>query len=601
MRPRSLSTALALSLAALIAPAQAQNASIADILPDGPILAAGVPNWDIFSESMKASGFGDFWRDDEIQSLVAKLFEEPKREFEDALKEIGAEPEDVKQPMGLIAGALYLDGEIDIMGDAPDIDFVIVADYDDNAEAMLDLIERVLEQGEESGEITVREDDYEDARLWIVEMVEMVEQDEGDEDWEDDWDAEPAFPWENITLALADGVFILSSDSDRLELSIDALAGDDIESIADNDTFNGSIAQHPDQTEAWTVFLPGDLLEAFGQGMAMSAPPGLDVNAMLDTLGISGIQSLSAGMRFADGDVLVEQTFAALVPEKRGIVALFDTEGGAFTPPSFVSPDTATASRISVDFEGILQVVRDAMAHLPEEMRTQPEAMFEGLVAPIAAPILASMGNELWITQLYTTPFAADSQQSLVIATTEDEGAMGDLLVNIPGMEGREFAGGMIYSNAMGADMGVAAPSIGLASGHVFIGMPESIENAMRMAANPAADSLGGEPRFRKGAAMLDDRALGYMYTDMAQAYRWTKWSMDNFDKIQRAQYEELGMDAEEIDEMMEWMSDTKPEWAGDMPSEKLIAKYIGDTFGQVQSTDEGFVWSSYWLSGDND
>ncbi len=168
-------------------------------------------------------------------------------------------------------------------------------------------------------------------------------------------------------------------------------------------------------------------------------------------------------------------------------------------------------------------------------------------------------------------------------------------------MEGREFAGGMIYSNAMGADMGVEAPSIGLGAGHVFIGMPVSIENAMRAAANPGADSLGDEPRFRKGAAMLDNRALGYMYTDMAQAYRWTKWTMDNYDQIQRAQFEAMGYEGEELDEMMGWMEGTKPTWADDLPSEELISRYIGDTFGQVQPTDEGFVWNSYWLRGSDD
>ena len=123
----------------------------------------------------------------------------------------------------------------------------------------------------------------------------------------------------------------------------------------------------------------------------------------------------------------------------------------------------------------------------------------------------------------------------------------------------------------------------------------------MRAAANPGAASLADEPRFRRGAAMLDDRALGFMYTDMAQAYRYLKWSMDNYEQVQRAQFEDFGMSDEEIDEMMEWLADTKPEWANELPSEELISKYVGDTFGQVQSTDNGFLWTSYWLRGAED
>ena len=91
------------------------------------------------------------------------------------------------------------------------------------------------------------------------------------------------------------------------------------------------------------------------------------------------------------------------------------------------------------------------------------------------------------------------------------------------------------------------------------------------------------------------------MYTDMAQAYRYLKWSMDNYEQVQRAQFEDFGMSDEEIDEMMEWLADTKPEWASELPSEELISKYVGDTFGQVQSTDNGFLWTSYWLRGAED
>ncbi len=595
MTPRTIIASLILTSTCALSLGAGDDTRITDVVPGSPILVVGVPSWSSFMDSMGASGLGDFWRDDEIQTLIAKVFDEPKQEFDDAMEEIGVDPDDIEQPRGMIAGALYLEGEIDLMS-APEIDFVIFADYADAADGMVELIERVLERGEEEGEMLVREDTYGDARLWIIEPAE-----DADEDDEDEWDDGSDFPWESITLALADGVFVLSSDTDHLERSIDALGGDDIDSLADNDVFASSLAQHPDASEAWGVFVPGALLDAFVEGVQMSAPPGVDANEMLEILGLRDIQSFSAAMSFSEGSVMLEQTFAALVPEKRGLVALFDTEGGAFAPPAFVSPDTASASRFSVDFDGILQVVRDAMAQLPEDMRAQPEAIFEGMIAPIAAPVLSSMGNEVWVVQHFNTPFAPDSQQSVVIASTKDEGAMGDLLVNIPGMEGREFAGGMIYSNAMAADMGGGAPSIGLASGRVFIGVPESIENAMRLAANPGADSLGAEPRFRKGAAMLDDRALGYLYTDIAQTYRWTKWTIDNFEKIQRAQLEGMGYEGEELEEMMGWMSDAQPEWADDMPSEELISKYFGDTFGQIQSTDDGFVWRSIWLRGSAD
>ncbi len=603
MNPRTAIASLVLASTATLALA-ADDTRITDVVPGSPILAVGAPSWSSLMESMSASGFGDFWRDDQIQSLVAKLLEEPKREFDDAMEEIGVDREDVQQPKGMVAGALYLNGGFDIMG-APDMDFVLFADYQDAAGDLVEIIERVLERGEEEGDILVREDTYENARLWIIEpVVDAEEEDANDndeDDWEDDWEQAPAFPWESMTLALADGVFVFATDTQHLERSIDALGGDDIDSIADHAVFADSIAQHPDKSQGWAVFVPGVIMDAFVEGMEMSAPPGVDANKMLETLGLRGIQSVSAAMSFSDGGVLMEQTFAALVPEKQGLVALFDTQGDAFTPPAFVSPDAASASRFTINFEGILQVVRDAMAQLPEDMRAQPEALFEGMVAPIAAPVLSSLGKDVWVTQYYTTPFAPDSPKNLFIATTSDEGAMGDLLVNIPGMEGREFASGMIYSNTMGADMGVDAPSIGLAAGHIFIGMPESIENAMRAAANPGAATLGDEPRFRKGAAMLDDRALGYMYTDIAQAYRWTKWTMDNMEQIQRAQLEGMGYEGEELDEMMEWMADSKPEWADDMPSDELISKYFGDTFGQVQATDDGFVWRSYWLRGSDD
>lgn len=598
MTPRTATAAFVLASSAALT-AAADDTRIADIIPGSPMLVVGVPSWSDFTTSMSASGFGDFWRDDQIQGLIAELMEDPKQGFEEAMEEIGVDPEDVEQPKGLIAGALYLDGPIDLFG-TPDFNFALYADYADSAEDMIDIVERILEQGEDEGEIVVREDSYGDAQLWIIEPKELpADEDDNDEDdWEDDWDDEPAMPWDSLTLALSDGVFILASDVEHLEQSIDALGGEDIDSIADNDLYTTSLAQHPDASEAWGVFVPGALLDTFVEAMEMSAPPGVDANKMLEILGVRDIQTISAAMSFGDPALLMQQSFAMLVPEKRGLVGLFDTEGGAFTPPAFISPDTASASRFSINFEGVLQVIRDAMAQLPEEMRAQPEAIFEGMIAPIAAPLLSSMGSDVWITQNYSMPFAPDSAKNLVIASTKDEGAMGDLLVNVPGMEGREFAGGMIYSNQMGADMGVEAPSIGLASGRVFIGLPDSIENAMRLAANPGAGSLADEPRFRKGAAWLDNRALGFMYSDMAQAYRWMKWSMDNMEQIQRAEFEQMGLEPEEIEEIMEFVAESQPEWVDKLPSEELIAEYFGDTFGQVQSTDDGFLWTSYWLRG---
>ena len=589
--PLLLALASAISTPCAVA---AQDTRIADIIPGQPLLVIGVPSWSDLTTSMSASGFGDFWRDDQIQGLIAKVMEEPAANFKQAMEEIGVDPEDVQQPTGLIAGALYLDAPLDMLDD-PEIDFAIFADYDDTAEDMIEIVERVLEQGEEEGEIRVHEDTYAGARLWIIEPDELPR----DEDNDDEWDDAPEFPWENLTLALSDGVFILASDTDMLEQSIDALGGEDIDSVADHDLYTDSLAQHPDASDAWAVFVPTPLIDAFAAGVASSAPDGIDANKILETLGIRDIQSVSLAMSFSDPALLMEQSLAVLVPEKRGLVALFDTEGAAFTPPPFISADAASVSRFSINFEGVLQVVRDTMAQLPEGMRAQPEAVFEGMIAPIAAPLLSSLGSEVWFTQSYAQPFTPDSAKSLVIASTNDEGAMSDLLVNIPGMEGREFAGGMIYTNAMGAEMGVEAPSIGLAAGHVFIGPAQSIENAMRRAANPGAGSLADEPRFRKGAAWLDERALGFMYTDIVQAYRWTKWSMDNIEQIQRAELEQMGLEPEQIDEMMEWMGDTRPAWADSLPSDELIAEYFGDTFGQVQSTDEGFLWTSYWLRGD--
>ncbi|MFI4896690.1 MAG: hypothetical protein ACIARR_02575 [Phycisphaerales bacterium JB059] len=596
-------TAVSLMLLSAACTQAAEDLNAADLLPGAPVLTLAVPDWSGFTDAMSASGLGDFWRDAEIQGLIARLMEEPKKDFEEAMDELGLEPEDLEYPRGLVAAGIYLDGGFDPESDHP-THFVLVADYQDGAPQMVDLLERMLEQGEDHDAILVREDTYEDARLWIIEPLEPEadEDAQDDEDEWDDWDEEATpFDYDEVTIALRDGVFVVSADTGRLERTLDALSGDDIDSLADDNRFRDSLAQHPAERHAWGVLSIGSIRDAFLTGMEQGLPPGVDPRAILNTLGLMDIETLSLAMSFAEGDVLMEQTFAVLVPEKRGLVALFDEEGAPFSPPAVVSPDAASVSRFSVNFDGVIQVVRDAMAQLPEAMRGQPEAIFEGMVAPIATPLLASLGRDVWATQGYTTPFSPESEQRLMVMTTDDEGALGDLLVNIPGMEGREFAGAMIYSNPMGADMGVEAPSIGLSAGHVFVGSTVAVENAIRLAANPADASLADEPRFRKGADMLDDRALGFMFTDMAQTYRYLKWSMDNFDQIQRAELEAIGYEGEELDEMMEWMADAKPEWAEQLPSEQLISKYIGDTFGQVQSTDEGFVWTSYWLRGTGD
>ena len=192
-------TAVSLMLLSAACTHAAEDLNAADLLPGSPVFSLAVPNWTGFTDSMSASGLGDFWRDDEIQNLIAGLLEEPKQDFEDAMDELGLEPDDLEQPRGLVTAALYFDGGLDPEGENP-THFVLIADYQDAAPQMVELIERMLEQGEEEDAVRVHEDTYEDARLWIIEPIEPEAEDDADDD---EWDeGENPFDLHEVTIAL---------------------------------------------------------------------------------------------------------------------------------------------------------------------------------------------------------------------------------------------------------------------------------------------------------------------------------------------------------------------------------------------------------------
>jgi hypothetical protein len=200
------------------------------------------------------------------------------------------------------------------------------------------------------------------------------------------------------------------------------------------------------------------------------------------------------------------------------------------------------------------------------------------------------MGPELYMVDTIARPHTAKSEASIVAVKVRDELTVANALAGLAaqaGMEPRDFQGAQIY------DAPDDTFSAGLGFGWLFTGNGPGVENAMRRASNPgeAGQSLAASDRFRRAVAAANTSGIGLIqsWTDDQQSIDFGIWTAKNPTAMMRAEWESFGMDAAEIDEIMEGIENEVPLWLNEIPSADVFKAYVDCSAFSMRSTPDGF------------
>ena len=102
-----------------------------------------------------------------------------------------------------------------------------------------------------------------------------------------------------------------------------------------------------------------------------------------------------------------------------------------------------------------------------------------------------------------------------------------------------------------------------------------------------------------KSISVLRSPGLSFSYTNMAKSMDYAKWMVENFEKIQNAEFDKMmeTIDDPEFKKMMEENRPEAPTWLKDMPNLSIISRELGNVVGELHLTPDGFIGTSYLLN----
>lgn len=580
------------------------SVTIADLAPPQAIVVVGVDDFGAMRTAMDATTLDGLLAEPTVQQWLKAVRESensPIKGLEDKLKGVDTTLTDIGWPAGMVGFALW--AEFDREADDYLPRWILAADYADGAEKLDGIIEELVEQGLKDGSVELKEEEIDDIAVRSITVNKPKAADEqGLDDEEDNAPATPTV----VHQARVGSVMVLAGDMATLERAVDRLKGDNLPSVADDPDFTRALGQVGSRHIYGAVMAKplmkfvNDLYErgqaGHDNGFAdFPIAPG----RLVEALGLGDVTSVSMGGRF-DADGAVFETRAGLASAtKKGLLALMNVSGDAFTPPAFVGADTASLSMMRVDFKGIIPLLQQVVAAMPEEAQQQMGAMIAFATAQ-AAPLLQTIGPDITIVSRYERPFSANSEKQLIAVRAGDGATVAAILNQFApqaGLAARDFEGFQIWE----AQPEAGSPTvIGLGGGQAFMGPKEMVEEALRAASRPDALKLADEPEFKRAASRVSAGANGYSFAALRPIVEHARWMIDNYEAVVRAELEPYLKDPEIDQEMVkEWLAraleDAKPDdIILKMPPPEVILRHIGDTVGEWRATPDGY--RSRWI-----
>ena len=594
------------------AAASAAQPTIERLAPENSIVIAGVDDFQKSLKALKGTPLWSLWESDEITQMLAEPLEELNDELDETLEELDLERDDISWPQGPVGLAIF-PGSPDDPESGPG--YLAMADYGVKAMQMNRIFHALMDRAVEEHDVEIPEHEVLGRTVYAVNLGELAS---------DGLDADPAEQLEDLGLPampmmdpaemmdqvsvayiVRDGRrFMASSDLDILRDALELVDDDSRSGLSDRADFQGAVGQLG-RTDAYTVVLLRDLA-----GLMPGDPTIMMAQMMFQQI-VGDIQGLGFGVRFGEGEVMIEETMAVYMPNgKTGLTTLLDHETPQGKVPPFVGPECVAYSRINFRFDGVMGFMRSVGAMNPM-IGAQLNPMLEQF-GPTIEKVCAALGPEVHSTVKIARPMTLDSLKTLYAIESSRPADVEAVLVEYAGgmgLEPRDFLGHRIYSMdinpmamGMGGGMGgmdAEGFSIGFGGGYVMLGNTSAVEDGLRATAKADMPALVDDAGYRRAVRALSaPRSIGWGVMSLVDY-------MDYFINLGEMVNEQV------IEQMKEW----DPEYARQMQEElaaepampwedfdvRMLDDYVGPISWEIRSRDDGFVVRYMVLAPEDD
>lgn len=497
------------ALAIVAAPVFAQR-SIQDLAPESSVVVIGMDNMGATLDRVRNGPLAPVFAARELADVRAG-FDQIGEMLSMMEEEMNLPAGSLGAPRGAVGMALFT-----AMNDAYGFDtagFMVMADFGD-AKALEAIFTMAEDQMGMMG-AEIKERDILGRRAFAVPLrdpeapVNDDEDDFGGMNMDDPMSMlEPMMVGvDTLFVTHADGMLLASTNVTVLENALHALEGRKMRSLRDNTTWHAAVEQSGRADGRVVVMIDGLLKIANMQPMMMFMGPTLAQPMRM--LGLANIKAMSMSMDMADeGSMMTQRVGLLLAGERTGLLGLMEPGEASTAVPSFVSADAASYVRMNFNFNGLLDLVKAVMASVPELAMQGEDIMAE--LEPDLRTLFGNLGREMHLVTM------GDDGMVVAMRCTDAAKVEGVVAQYAPqgGMEPRNFQGHTIYSGDF------APVAIGLGAGHLFVGPPLAVEDALRAAGLTGEATLAGSPVFKAAASHLGrGPVIGWGYSDTSSLF----------------------------------------------------------------------------------
>ncbi|MBU3729117.1 MAG: hypothetical protein FGM37_07715 [Phycisphaerales bacterium] len=533
---------------------------------------------------------------------LAKLLEDPKvkalmdepsqaaeaEERKKRLSAMGIDSDSVPWP-GAVRLALFIERDPELDADA--IGVMLCADYGSKADEAAKMADGIIARLErESGRGTEQVDIGGGRRATVIPLPKE------DEDLGGGQRRPAVNPLDGIgqVAATPDSLFYLR-DGSRFWLASsvasleDALAaaegrGETLSSVED---WQGASAQLGG-TDVQAIFFTAPLQPLVRPLLAGPMGP---MQPLIQKL-FGDIRAWGFGLDVGGGRGMIELSSTVFVPgEKMGLVSLVSDGVEVDSPPAMCGDDAVSYQRLNVRFDGIMKLLEDALAALPDMQAEQIAPLLEQW-GPGMRKAFGAIGPTMW-SFTNPVPGSEGGTRSVTVMRCSDERAATALVALAApsaGLMPRDFQGGQIYS-------GEGVPiAIGLGGSAVLYGDLAAVEQVMRASTDASARSLAENAVYRRAAASVPPGPVsGWGYVDAVRS----------FDLNRKAMLAEDGLigrmdgamdDREAVTDMLPVQLPPSIRDALQDVDAALLARYIGPIVYEMRPSDRGLAIRAWWL-----
>lgn len=563
---------------------------IQDIAPESTLVAISARNVAAAVERFSRTPLGRMLEDPAVKALMDESADEKAREERRArLAELGIDADGVPWP-GPMGMSIFVERNVEL--DADGIGVLVCAEYPSGADTAAKMVDSIIRRLEKETGRGTEQVDLGNGRTAVMVPLPAEEEELGNgqrrprADPMDGLGEIVATP--DSLLYLREGNrFWLASSAAALEDALAAAEGRGGKVLSGTEDWQGASAQLG-ASDVSVMFFTAPLQPLVRPLMAGPMGP---VQPLIQKL-FGDIRAWGLGVTVAGESGMVELVSTAFVPgEKQGLISLVSEGVALDAPPAMGGDDAISFMRMNVRFDGIMKVIEDALAALPDMQAEQVAPLLEQW-GPGMRKAFGALGPTMWS---FTTaaPGSDTGTRSVTVVRCADEKAATALVaIAAPqaGLMPRDFQGGQVYS---GEGMDIA---VGVGASAVLYGDLAAVEQAMRAASDPAARSLSENAVYRRAAASVKPGAVSaWGYVDAVRSFEINRKALLS----ESGMMGRMEVAIDDQDEVLDMVPMDIPASTRDALARmdtELMSRYVGPLVYELRPSAKGLAFRMWWL-----